>query len=207
MNRLPVKPLIYCISEGLADESNFQLIKEGIVNKVRNAARCGVAMFQIREKKLTSALLFELISAAVDAARGTGVKLLVNDRTDLALAAGADGVHLPSDGIPVREVRRIVPDLFIVGLSTHSIAETAAAKMDDADFAVFGTVFASPGKGSGVGLNQLSLVVDEAVSFPVLALGGIDEVNAHEVLRRGAAGYASIRYLNECISSESQAVR
>lgn len=197
MNRLPDKPLIYCISEGRADDSNFRQAKQEIIGKIRNASECGVNLFQIREKKLSTSLLFELAQEAAETARGLSVTLLINGRADVALAAGAHGVHLPSDSVPARRLREYVPDDFIIGVSTHSAEEVSAAKADGADFAVFGTVFSSPGKGDGVGIDQLSVACRRAEPFPVLALGGVNETNVEDVLRTGAAGFAAIRYLNE----------
>lgn len=203
---MPENPIVYCISEGLADDANFPRIKNDIVKKVEDAARCGVSMFQIREKKLTAAKLFELAHEAADAARSEGVKLLINGRTDIAMAAGADGVHLPSDGVPAGEIRRVAPKGFLIGVSAHSEAEVIAARDGGADFATFGPVFASPGKGEGVGVTALASAVRAAGTFPVLALGGVDEGSVVELLNNGAAGYAAIRYLNDVIASGRTAV-
>lgn len=199
MSRLPHKPIVYCISEGLADDSNFPQIKEDIIGKIRHAAACGVSMFQIREKNLSASKLFELSRAAALAARETGVVLLVNGRADIALAAGADGVHLPADGLPAAELRSSMPEGFIIGVSTHSTEEVTAAKAEEADFAVFGPVYASPGKSDVVGIEALAKICRQVEPFPVIALGGVNESNADEVLRHGASGFAAIRYLNDCL--------
>jgi thiamine-phosphate pyrophosphorylase len=195
------KPIIYCISEGLADESNFSHSKREILRRISNAAACGVSFFQIREKKLSAAGLFELSAEAADAALEAGVKLLVNGRFDIALAAGADGVHLQADGLPADEIRRVVPGDFIIGVSTHTLDEAVAARDAGADFAVFGPVFSSPGKGEGVGLDVLTAVCEELDPFPVIALGGIDERRIAYVLAGGSSGFASIRYLNKCLAA------
>jgi thiamine-phosphate pyrophosphorylase len=200
VNRLSDKPIVYCISEGLADDSNFTHVKREIIMRIRNAGRCGVTLFQIREKKLSAARLFNLSAEAAEAAREAGIRLLINGRADIALAAGADGVHLPADSLPADALRRSVPDDFIIGVSTHSLDEAAAAKDAGADLSVFGPVFESPGKGKGVGLERLAAICERLGSFPVLALGGIDEHRIDDVLRSGAAGFAAIRYLNECLT-------
>jgi thiamine-phosphate pyrophosphorylase len=199
VNRLLDKPVVYCISEGLADDSNFIQVKRGIVTRIENAARCGVTLFQIREKKLSAAKLFELSEEAANATRSVGVKLLINGRADIALAAGADGVHLPADGIPAADLRRRMPKNFIIAVSTHTPDEAVAARDAGADLVVFGPVFESPGKGGGVGLDKLAVVCEQLDPFPVVALGGIDEGRIEGVMARGAAGFAAIRYLNECL--------
>lgn len=200
---LPEKPIIYCISEGRARGHNFQETKADITAKIANAADRGVHLFQIREKQLSAAGLFELAWESVNAAAGTQVQVLVNGRADVALAAGAAGVHLPSNGLRPADLRKHVPSGFIIGVSTHSADEVLIAREQGADFAVFGPVFASPGKGNGVGLDLLRAAVALAGPMPVLALGGIDQVRAAEVLAAGASGWAAIRYLNELLEIEN----
>jgi thiamine-phosphate pyrophosphorylase len=114
----------------------------------------------------------------------------VNGRVDVALAAGAHGVHLPSGAIAPEAWRRIVPAGFLFAVSCHSVAELQRSQA--ADFAVFGPVFASPGKGSGVGLYALREAVS-ASPIPVFALGGIDQSNAQTCIDAGASGVAAIR--------------
>ena len=120
-------PLVYCISEGDITAANYHQKKKLITDRVRRAAGRGVDLYQIREKDLSGRLLFDLASAAVEAARGSETRILINGRADIALAARADGVHLPANGVPVRELRGCVPEDFLIGASTHSIAEAEAA--------------------------------------------------------------------------------
>src|SRR6266850_2641640 len=107
------------------------------------AVREGVDMIQVREKDLPDKELFKLVSKIRDLAAGTKTRVLVNDRLDIALAAGVDGVHLPSNGFPARRVRPFVKRL---GVSVHTVEEAIAAEHEGADFIVFGPVFDTPGK-------------------------------------------------------------
>jgi thiamine-phosphate pyrophosphorylase len=152
------------------------------------AIRSGVDMIQVREKDLPARELLSLVCRIRDIAKGTPTRVLVNDRLDVALAAGIDGVHLPGNGIPVERARNLVQ---MVGVSVHSVEEALAAQSAKADFLVFGPVFETPGK-QPAGLAALRQVV-QAVSVPVLGIGGITEENASKVLEVGAAGIAAIR--------------
>ncbi|HEY2382675.1 MAG TPA: thiamine phosphate synthase [Terriglobia bacterium] len=152
------------------------------------AVHDGVDMIQIREKDLPARELFELASRLRTLAAGTKTRILVNDRLDIALAAGLDGVHLPGNGLPPERVRGLVR---MVGMSVHSIAEAVQAERASVDFVVFGPVFDSPGK-TAVGLEPLRNVA-AAVKIPVLAIGGVTLMTAGEVLNAGAAGIAGIR--------------
>src|SRR5688572_1703342 len=195
-----VRPIIYAITEGRAEHANFPQQKSDIIGKARKAAKCGITHLQVREKKLPAALQLELTSAVVEAATGTGLKILMNGRFDIGLAAGADGVHLPSDGLPVDAVHRRVPDGFLIGVSTHSVEEARNAKSGGADMLLFGPIFASPGKADGVGVEKLGEVCRAASPIPVLALGGIDANTFRMTLDAGASGFAAIRFLNELIN-------
>ena len=197
--KLPAEPIVYCISEGRANSENFREVRDDILEKIKNAADRGVNMFQIREKVLSADLLYDLTIGAVSAA-GESVRVLVNDRADIAMAAGAAGVHLPSRGLPARELRKHVPADMLIAVSTHSLEEVKAAKDDGADLVTFGPIFASPGKGDGVGIAALAEICSASGDLPVVALGGIDGGRINEVLRGGAFGFAAIRYLNELLS-------
>ncbi|MBU6282758.1 thiamine phosphate synthase [bacterium] len=124
--------------------------------------------------------------------RANGVKLLVNGRVDVVLAACCDGVHLPGDGIPPSEARRILPRGALVGRSVHREEEIPAGR--DADFLFFGPVFDTPSKrafGAPQGLGELARF-RSLVDRPVIAVGGIDPRRVAEVLEAGASGVAAI---------------
>lgn len=192
-----IRPLIYLITSGEATQENFDRSSADVMGLIRDAAHSGIPLVQLRERSLSARSIFDLTVMAVDACRGSETKVLVNGRMDIAMAAGADGVHLPGNGLPVDVVRKNSPAGFIVGSSCHSPAEVVAARNQGADFAVFGPVYSTPGKGEPVGPDVLAETVKAAGSFPVLALGGIDSGNYRSVLETGAAGFSAIRFLND----------
>lgn len=163
---------------------------------VERAAAARVALVQLREKNLSARTLYELASRAALVTRGTATRLVVNDRADIARAAGCDGVQLTARSLDAAVVRRAFGPNFIIGVSTHSLAEARAARDGGADFAVFGPVFDTPSKrqyGPPLGLAALSEAARALTPFPLVAVGGINEENAREVLRAGARGVAAIR--------------
>jgi thiamine-phosphate pyrophosphorylase len=158
------------------------------------AAMAGVDFIQIREKDLNAGDLLDLTRRAVSVAAPWPVKVLVNTRLDVALAAGAHGIHLPADSTQPVEWRRITPPGFLVGVSCHSFEEVRLAEA--ADFVVYGPVFSTPGKSPAVGLGALREIT-RASEIPVLALGGITSGNAQSCVDAGAAGIAAIRMFQE----------
>lgn len=159
-----------------------------------------IDLIQIREKSLSTNVLYKLSSKAADITRGSSTKLLVNDRADVAAAAGADGVHLASSSLPANIVRQTFGAEFLIGASTHSLEEASAAARCGADFVVFGPVFDTLSKrqyGKPLGLAELSKVTSQLAPFPVLALGGVTTNNVADCIRAGVAGIAAIGILND----------
>ena len=157
-------------------------------------ARRGVRWIQVREKDLAARDLLALARAAVDRVRPWGTSVLVNGRLDIALAAQAHGVHLPSDAPPASELRRIVPSGFLIAVSTHTRAEVVRAAQEGADLAVFGPVFptlSKPGLREIPGLQGLRDACG-GVRMPVAALGGVTEDRAQACQAAGAAAIAGI---------------
>ena len=196
-------PIIYLITKGEATDSNFEDERREILDIVRVAVEEKVSLIQIREKRLSARLLFELTVSVVELTGGSATRVLVNDRADIALAAKADGVHLAANSLPVAAIRRSFPENFLVGVSTHTLEEVVEASEQGADLAIFGPVFETPGKGEPQGLAVLSGVCEKLRPFPVIGLGGIDETNYASVLNAGASGIAAIRSLNDPESMRS----
>lgn len=192
----PNKPLIYLITEGKATAENFKRQKASILEIVKIAVESSVSLIQIREKNLSAKLVFQLASEAAKITHKSETKLLVNDRADIALAAKADGVHLTENSLSARIIRRAFPKDFLIGVSTHSLANAELAKQQKADFITFSPIFATPNKGNPKGLDELREVCEKLKNFPVIALGGIGEDNCKSVLEAGASGFAAIRFLN-----------
>lgn len=168
---------------------------------VRAAAAIAPVALQIREKDLEVAAYLRF-TAAIRSAVGAGpapahgIRILCNGRLDVALASGAEGVHLTSGGPPVRRVRRAVGVGLRIGVSTHSIAEIRAAVDGGADYVVFGPVYETPSKrgmGEPQGLEVLGAAVEAASPVPLLAIGGIDAGRARACRDAGAHGVGMIR--------------
>ena len=175
-----------------------------LLPRILAAIEAGVDLVQIREKDLPTWELVELAGAAVAAATGTGVKVVVNDRLDIALAVGAHGVHLGVRSIPPEAARAAVaklslPGPFLVGVSCHSLEQAFAAAIAGADYLLLGPIFPTSSKlayGLPLGLEKLGDVAAR-VKVPVLALGGIGVEQVKSCLAAGAAGIAGIRIFQE----------
>lgn len=153
------------------------------------AAAAGVEMIQIRAKELSGRALAELVKGAVGF---EGPKILVNTRTDIALACGAHGVHLPAGSMAPSTIRGIAPAGFLIGVSCHTINELETAEKEGANFAVYGPVFPSVTKSvAPIGVGALRRAIAR-VRLPVYALGGVTLANAPLCINAGAAGIAGI---------------
>ena len=154
----------------------------------------GVAAIQLREKDLGGRELLGLARSLGSVCRAHGQRLLVNDRLDVALAAGADGVHLPAAGVPVADARRLLGPGALVGVSCHSATDVARALAGGASFATFSPIYDTPSKrpyGPPVGLSALREAAK--LGLPLVALGGVTAARAPELRAAGAAGVAAIR--------------
>jgi len=196
-----VKPIVCYVTDrkalGAADPAG------NLLAKIRAAMAVGVDWVQIREREMPARELLALAKAAVGAREGDA-RILVNDRLDVALAAGAAGVHLGGASAPAREVVRWLretnaPAKILVGVSCHNLEEARSAEDAGASYVFFGPVFDTPSKklyGPPQGIARLAKICS-AVSIPVIAIGGVNEGNGAECLRAGAAGIAAIRMFQE----------
>lgn len=174
----------------LAISDRRSLPDQALESWLREIAQTGIDAVQIREKDLDDRTLWELVRTA-RAILPPETRLLVNGRLDLALSAGADGVHLPSDGVPVGALRRRFGPGVLIGVSAHRVEEVVRAREEGADYATFSPVWETPGKGPAVGVGELARAA--ATGLPVLALGGITMERFGEVAAAGATGVAAIR--------------
>lgn len=167
-----------------------------LADVVASAMDGGARWFQLREKDMAVGKLTALAEELRALTAERGAHLIINDRADVALAVGADGVHLPARGLPPAIARRIVGEGMLVGVSTHSLAEARQAAEAGADYIAFGPLFYTPSKaryGPPVGLEALQEVAAAlGTSVPVIGLGGVKPGNVAEVLAHGARGVALI---------------
>jgi thiamine-phosphate pyrophosphorylase len=165
-----------------------------VARRILATAPPGAIALHLREKDLPGAALLALARRLAAACRDAGQWLLVNDRVDVALASGADGVHLPSAGVPADDARRLLGPDRLVGVSCHGEGDVRRARDAGADYATFGPVFDTPSKrayGAPVGLDALASAA--RLGLPLVALGGVEPANAGAAVAAGARGLAAIR--------------
>ncbi len=181
-----------------------------LLKTVSAVAQAGVDWIQLREKDLGGKDWFDLAHSAIQSARQRAphTRIIVNDRVDVALAAGAGGVHLSENGFSVPDARRLVsrfeqdsgkPLDFLIGVSCHSLGAALGAARDGADYIYFSPIFHTPSKafyGPPQGVERLRQIC-KAVSIPVIAIGGITLENAASCHAAGAAGVAAIRLFQD----------
>jgi len=229
--------LLYYITDRSAFAGTDAERRTAIVRRIAEAAQAGVDYIQLREKELLGRELEQLARQALRALRDNSAhtRLLINSRTDIALACGADGVHLPGDDIAASEARALWLKCSdrqpVIGVSAHSTADVRLAMSHGASFAVLAPIFEKPQtSGKGIGLEILRAACSASGTpdgnaggvFPVLALGGVNLENAAACLSAGAAGVAGIRLfqtgaitetvrrlrtLRECVAHGNQILR
>jgi thiamine-phosphate pyrophosphorylase len=169
----------------------------------REVAAGGATLVQLRDKHGSTRRLIAETRAIKAALASSGVPVLVNDRVDVALAAGADGVHVGQDDMPAADARRLLGPAAVIGLSVKTIAQAEAAPLEALDYVCVGGVFVTTSKdnvAAPIGLAGLKTILAvlraRAPDFPVGAIAGIDETNAGEVVAAGADGVAVISALS-----------
>ncbi len=182
---------------------------ENLLAKIRGAVAAGVDWVQVRERNMPARELLALARAAINESEGR-TRILINDRLDVALAAGAAGVHLGGTSAPAGEVIRWcragnAPPEFLIGISCHGIEDVQKAEAAGASYVFFGPVFETPSKksfGPPQGVTKLAEAC-RAARIPAIAIGGVNEGNAAECMRAGAAGIAAIRMFQEIRQPDS----
>jgi thiamine-phosphate pyrophosphorylase len=173
-----------------------------LVEQVAGAARAGVDLIHLRERDLSARALTDLASACVRAAAGGRTRVVVNDRVDIAVAAGAAGVQLRGESAPSSRVRAIVPPGFLIGRSVHAVDEAMAEAAGGAvDYLVLGTLFPTPSKAGTntvIGPEALRRAA-RAVAVPVLGIGGVTATTLPDVAATGAAGFAAIGWFIDAL--------
>lgn len=167
----------------------------------------GAEMIQLREKKLASADFYEAAEAALETARQSNVKIIINDRVDIARALKADGVHLGQDDLPPEHARRILGDAAIIGFSTHDLEQVRRAVSLPINYLAIGPIFTTKTKENPdqtVGIEMIKETRDLIGDFPMVAIGGITSENFQSVL---AAGANSAAIVSDLVSDASDIAR
>src|SRR5438270_12406908 len=196
---------LYYITDRRQLAGNAQEQEQRLLAKIAECAAAELEYIQLREKDLESRELEDLAHKAMAAIGASRTQLLINRRTDIALACGAHGVHLPGNDLSASEVRSIFARAGrsepVIGVSAHSSTEVASVESHGANFAVFGPVFEKEGSANREGLEQLRQICHRTESaqppMPVWALGGITLENAAQCAAAGAAGIAAIRLFQQ----------
>jgi thiamine-phosphate pyrophosphorylase len=168
----------------------------------------GVTFWQLRAKGVPSGALLDLIDTAVERTHRAGARIIVNDRADLALVAGADGVHVGQTDLPPAAVRRISGESFLVGRSTHTVGQVDAACREPVSYVAIGPVFATASKVGAtdppVGIEGVRNAAGRAAArqLPVVAIGGVTLERAPSLL---AAGAASVAVISDLLTGDSAA--
>lgn len=181
-------PRLYLLTD------RHQTLQRSLASVLTQAVEAGVRMVQIREKDLGTRDLISLVHRLLPVVKQKQGTVLLNDRIDLVIALGVDGVHLRADSLPVSTARRLLGDGYLIGISTHSVEEARIAEAEGADLIVLGPIFDTPSKrsyGTPLGVH----VLDEAcrtIRLPIFAIGGITSPRVPQVLSSGAYGVAVI---------------
>ncbi len=164
--------------------------------QIHRLADGGATLIQVRDKRSPSRAFYESAIDALAVARDRRVRILINDRVDIALVCDADGVHLGQEDVPPKQARRLLGNKAIIGYSTHTIPQVKAALELPVDYLAFGPIFSTSTKEKAdpaVGLEMLAEVKSLAGAMPIVAIGGIDETNILSVMKAGADSAAVIR--------------
>jgi thiamine-phosphate pyrophosphorylase len=184
----------------------FVADRDGMEHALEAALAGGADLFQLRDKAASDDELLAAAETARERCRAAGALFVLNDRPDLAVACGADGVHVGQDDMPVSRARVIVGDDAIVGLSTHSMQQAQAGCRSGADYIAVGPVHATPTKEGrpAIGVEPVKYAAAH-VSVPWFAIGGIDSTTVRDVVRAGARRIVVVRALTDADDPEATA--
>ena len=179
--------------------------RQTLPEQVEAALKGGATCVQLREKELDGAAFLEEAKVLAALCRRYGVPLIINDNVEMALASGADGVHVGQDDLTVEQVRRLAGDRLIVGVSAHSVEQALAAQAGGADYLGVGAVFATATKSDARVLPRETLAeICRAVDIPVVAIGGIGEDNLLQLAGTGVDGVALVSAIFSAPDIEGQ---
>jgi thiamine-phosphate pyrophosphorylase len=181
-------PKIYAITDR-------QLSGLSHATQVEHLIAGGAGIIQLRDKYSSAGEFYRLALEAVTVAKAHGIPLIINDRVDIAMIVGADGVHLGQDDMPVEAARRLLGEKAIIGISTHRLEQAAAAAKLPVDYIAFGPVFSTTTKADPdevVGLSGVAAAKEIVGNIPLVAIGGINASNVREILAAGADAAAMI---------------
>lgn len=198
-----ILPRVYALTDvrvsGLSHAEQVELLSAG-----------GATLIQLREKEMPAREFYEQAKAAVEVATHRGVQLIINDRIDVALAVGAHGVHLGQDDMPPEAARSLLGPNAVIGYSTHNIEQAIAATKLPINYLAIGPIFATTSKSDTapvLGLEGLRTVRRAIGAFPLVAIGGISQANASEVIEAGADSVAVISALLSAPTRITEATR
>ena len=179
--------LLYAIT----DRGNLD--KKVFFEKIEEALQGGVTILQLREKELAEDSFINEAIEVKNICRKHGVPLIINDNVNVALKSGADGVHVGIEDMPIDEIRRTVPDSFIIGATCKTVEQAQSAERLGADYMGVGAVFPSPTKKNAVRITREQLKeICASVSIPAVAIGGISLENVDELKGGGMSGIAVV---------------
>lgn len=193
----PFDLTLYLVTDPSAGEKTETIVKE--------AAAGGVTMVQLREKTAGSLSFYERALRLKRVTREAGVPLIINDRTDIMLAADADGLHVGQSDLPAAVARRLIGPDKILGVSAHNVEEAVRAEKDGADYLGVGAVFPTATKKDAESVSYETLKeICETVSVPVVAIGGIGEQNIGKLAGSGIRGIAVVSAIMNAENPEKQ---
>lgn len=165
------------------------------LEQVRQLAAGGATFIQLRDKRAAPQDFYEAAKAVIEFARPRNIKIIINDRVDIALVVKADGVHLGQDDLPPDAARKILGDRAIIGFSTHTVSQVAEASKFPVDYLAIGPIFATVSKENPdaiVGLEKLKTARETVGAMPLVAIGGISFENIRMIFQNGADSAAVI---------------